>query len=141
MKKAISLHLLFLVLNITLSAQYSVARLWNEEVLDGIRGDLARPTVHARNLFHTSLAMYDAWAAYSETGDTYLLGKTVHGFTCPFTGTPVPQDVKAAQEEAISFAVYRILRHRFADSPGWRDLFYEIDLLMDSLGYDRGNVS
>ena len=141
MKKAISLYLFFLVFSISLLAQRSIARLWNEAVLDGIRGDLARPTVHARNLFHTSLAMYDAWAVYSETGDTYLLGKTVHGFTCPFTGTPIPEDIKAAQEEAISFAVYRILRRRFADSPGWRDLFYEVDLLMDSLGYDRGNVS
>ncbi|MCO6491559.1 MAG: hypothetical protein J5I98_24295 [Phaeodactylibacter sp.] len=141
MKKAITLHLFLLVFNINPQARHSVARLWNEATLDGIRGDLARPTVHARNLFHTSLAMYDAWAAYSETGDTYLLGKTVHGFTCPFTGTPVPEDIRAAQEEAISFAVYRLLRHRFAGSPGWRDLFYETDVLMDSLGYDRENIS
>ena len=34
----------------------SVAREWNEEVLNAIRNDFARPTVHARNLFHTSLA-------------------------------------------------------------------------------------
>ena len=141
MKKAITSCLFFLVLITCLPAQYSVARLWNEAVLDGIRGDLARPTVHARNLFHTSLAMYDAWSVYSETGDTYLLGKTVHGFACPFTGAPIPRDIKAAQEKAISFAVYRLLRHRFADSPGWRDLFYEADLLMDSLGYDRENIS
>jgi len=141
MKKAITLQLFFLVLGTSLPAQHSVARLWNEAVLDAIRGDLARPTVHARNLFHTSLAMYDAWAAYSETGDTYLLGKTVHGFTCPFTGTPVPQNIKAAQEEAISFAVYRLLLHRFAGSPGEADLAYEINLLMDSLGYDRQNLS
>ncbi len=141
MKKAIALQMFLFLLIAGLPARHSVARLWNEAVLDGIRGDLARPTVHARNLFHTSLAMYDAWAAYSETGDTYLLGKTVHGFTCPFTGTPIPPDIRAAQEEALSFAVYRLLRHRFADSPGWRDLFYEIDLLMDSLGYDQGNIS
>ena len=41
---------------------YSVARLWNEVLLYSIRNDLARPTVHARNLFHVSAAMYDAWA-------------------------------------------------------------------------------
>ena len=33
-------------------AQHSVARDWNEELLDAIRIDFARPTVHARNLFH-----------------------------------------------------------------------------------------
>ena len=35
----------------------SVARLWNEALLNSIRMDYARPTVHARNLFHTSIAM------------------------------------------------------------------------------------
>ena len=37
---------------------FSVARLWNEVLLYSIRNDLARPTVHARNLFHVSTAMY-----------------------------------------------------------------------------------
>ena len=45
----------------------SVARLWNEALLGAIRKDLARPTVHARNLFHMSAAMYDAWAVYSDS--------------------------------------------------------------------------
>ena len=68
---------------LAVSAQHSVAREWNEMLLMGIRGDFARPTVHARNLFHTSVAMYDAWAVYDTIADTYLLGKTVDGFTCP----------------------------------------------------------
>ena len=37
----------------------SIARIWNEQVLSAIRLDYARPTVHARNLYHTSIAMYD----------------------------------------------------------------------------------
>ncbi|MFZ9689716.1 MAG: hypothetical protein ACO3DS_07745, partial [Phycisphaerales bacterium] len=45
------------------SAADSVARQWNEEMLAAIRRDLARPTVHARNLYHVSAAMWDAWAA------------------------------------------------------------------------------
>ena len=45
-------------------AQQSVARQWNDEQLAAIRRDLARPTVHARNLYHVSAAMWDAWAAY-----------------------------------------------------------------------------
>ena len=31
----------------------SVARIWNEVLLEAIRNDFARPTVHARNLWHT----------------------------------------------------------------------------------------
>ena len=36
---------------------WSVARQCNEEVLGAMRSDYARPTVHARNLFHVSAAM------------------------------------------------------------------------------------
>ncbi len=140
MKKAITL-LLFLIAVAPLSAQHSIARVWNEATLDAIRGDFARPTVHARNLFHTSLAMYDAWAVYSPTSDTYFLGKTVHGYTCHFTGTPRPKDLVAAQSEAISHAVYRLLLHRFANSPKKAVLYEELDNLMASLGYDRNNTS
>ena len=64
------------------SREPSVARMWNEALLASIRKDLARPTVHARNLFHVSAAMYDAWAVYSDTAQTYLAGKTLHGFDC-----------------------------------------------------------
>ncbi|MFT5109980.1 MAG: hypothetical protein ACI9UA_005632, partial [Pseudoalteromonas tetraodonis] len=42
----------------------SIARVWNEQNLDAIRIDFPAPTVHARNLFHSSIAMWDAWAAY-----------------------------------------------------------------------------
>ena len=52
----------------------SVARRWIELLLQAIRDDLARPTVHARNLFHLSAAMYDAWALWSETARPYLFG-------------------------------------------------------------------
>jgi hypothetical protein len=50
----------------------SVARLWNEALLASISRDVARPTVHARNLWHVSAAMYDAWAAYDDTASTWL---------------------------------------------------------------------
>ncbi|MDP7041674.1 MAG: hypothetical protein QGF91_03375, partial [Gammaproteobacteria bacterium] len=53
----------------------SVARLWNEVLLGAIRNDFARPTVHARNLFHLSAAMYDAWAVFDTTAGTFLPGK------------------------------------------------------------------
>ena len=50
----------------------SVARVWDEALLDAIRRDVPAPTVHARNLFHTSAAMWDAWAAYDPDADGLL---------------------------------------------------------------------
>lgn len=46
------------------SPDHSIARRWNELLLESIRNDLARPVVHARNLFHVSAAMYDAWSIW-----------------------------------------------------------------------------
>ena len=48
------------------SPDHSIARRWNELLLESIRNDLARPVVHARNLFHISAAMYDAWSIWDE---------------------------------------------------------------------------
>lgn len=124
-----------------LAAQHSVARMWNEATLVGIRNDYARPTVHARNLFHVAVAMYDAWAAYDNTAETYLLGKTVHDFSVPFAGVTTPVDVRAAREEAISYAAYRVLQQRFKDSPDRADSYRYFDSLFVSLGYDTSNIS
>jgi len=66
----------------------SVARLWNEVLLEAIRNDFARPTVHARNLFHISAAMYDAWAVFDVTAGTFLLDKQVGGYGCPLDYVP-----------------------------------------------------
>ena len=54
------------------SPSQSVARVWDEEILSAIRIDLPNPPVHARNLFHLSVAMYDAWAAYDNVAVGYL---------------------------------------------------------------------
>ena len=34
--------------------------------MESIRNDFVRPTVHARNLFHLSATMYDAFAVYDD---------------------------------------------------------------------------
>ncbi|MDZ7343287.1 MAG: hypothetical protein ONA90_02110, partial [candidate division KSB1 bacterium] len=123
------------------AAPHSVARQWNEALLHAIRKDYARPTVHARNLFHTAVAMYDAWAAYDKVATTFLLGKTVGGFTCPFHGISAPTEVKAAREEAISYAAYRLLRHRFKNSPGAPLSLARFDSLLAALGYNASFTS
>ncbi len=140
-KKDILVLCLAFLLPFTLIAQHSVARQWNELLLEAIRNDFARPTVHARNLFHTSVVMYDAWAAYIEEADTYFLGKTTGSYFCPFEGIEWPEDIRAAQEEAISYAAFRLILHRFNFSPGGRDTYDNARALMDSLGYDVNFIS
>ena len=99
--------------------EHSLAREWNELLLTAIRNDLARPTVHARNLFHVSAAMYDAWAMFDDEATPYLLGNTVNGFTgCPLESFVSNEGVERSREVAISFAAYKVLLHRFGSSPG-----------------------
>ena len=119
----------------------SVARMWNELLLNAIRTDFARPTVHARNLFHISSAMFDAWAAYSSTASPYLLGNQIGNFSCDFNGVSTQQDVHLAREEAISYAAYRLVTHRFSDSPGVIGVNSAADRLMEALGFDTSVVS
>ena len=122
-------------------ASASVARMWNEVLLEAIRDDFARPTVHARNLFHMSAATYDAWAAYASSGNSYLFGRQRNGFSCAADAVIVPADVTAAQRQAISFAMYRMLVHRFAASPGAVETTAAADTLMQQLGFDTSDES
>ena len=118
MKKT-TLILLYLLSFISFfsSAQQSVARQWNEQLLQAIRSDFSRPTVQARNLFHSAVIMYDSWTLFDTTAKTVLLGKTFGGYNCIFNGIAAPTDVEAARHEIISYAMYRLLSHRFAMSP------------------------
>ncbi len=125
----------------------SVARLWNEALLSAIRVDLARPTVHARNLFHSSALMYDLWAVYDQTADTYFLGSSHADWTCSFNEQKrvefrqASADLHANREKAISYGMYRLLRYRFSSSPGAAISLEVFDQLMKTLGHDPDNVS
>jgi len=123
------------------AAVHSVARQWNEALLAAIRIDLARPTVHSRNLFHTSIAMYDAWAVFDDQASPYLLGNTVGAFNCPLKAIDMPANTEQARQEAISHAVYRLLRHRFYAAPNAGASMIEFDALFARLGYDKTNKS
>ena len=100
--------------------EHSIARQWNEVLLEAIRHDLARPTVHARNLFHSSAIMFEALAVYDENLESYFLGNTIGGFETPFYGvSPASeQEATALVEEAINYGLYRLVSHRFSNSPG-----------------------
>ena len=79
----------------------SIARRWNEQILGAIRRDIPRPTVHARNLFHVSAAMYDSWAAFSDEPQLFADERATAA------------DLEAERTEAISYAAFRVLRHRY----------------------------
>ena len=81
----------------------------------------AEPPVHARNLFHTSVAMWDAWAAYDPTASGYLV-KEKH----------TASDPAAARNEAISYAAYRVLTSRFIKAVGGDESVSEFADVMDS---------
>ncbi|TNE56472.1 MAG: hypothetical protein EP344_12365, partial [Bacteroidetes bacterium] len=133
--------LLFAFFTSPLAAQPTIAREWSEALHLSMQEDLARPAVQARNLFHFSLALYDAWAAYDPEADPYLLGQTVEGYRCPFSGVPVPEDVEAAQREAMSFAAYRLLTARFTHSPKSTGATFRFRELMEKHGYDTRNYA
>ncbi len=104
--------------------EWSVARRWDEALLDAVRRALPAPTVHARNLFHTSAAMWDAWAAYDPTASGYLVKEK-----------PQASDLAAARNEAISYAAYRVLSARYIKSVGADESLSEFADVMDSLCY------
>lgn len=117
------------------SAQHTVARQWNEQLLHAISLDTARPTVHARNLYSLSTAMYDAWAAYDSTA----VGHT-------YQSKAIAADIAAARDEAISYAAYGVIKHRFVSGPagigpGAAETLVDIDFQMSLLGYDPSFTS
>lgn len=122
---------------------HSVARLWNEALLIGIRNDLARPTVHARNLWHQSALVFDAWAAWSPNAaggpDPWLFGDTIGAFICPreaLTSLNNEEDRQAARERSISYGSYRLMQHRFDNAPRADRIMTHLHSQMEQLGYD-----
>ena len=115
---------------------HSMARQWNEMLLASIRGDFARPTVHARNLWHSSMLMWDVWAVMDPTSCPAFLGQDLGGFVAPFDGFTPATDEATARDEAIAYGMYRLLRHRFANAPEADNLFLGYDVHMATLGYD-----
>lgn len=103
----------------------SIARRWREQLLNAIRRDIPNPPVHARNLLHTSIAIWDAWAAYEAD---------VHGLATDVDGRAT--DLDAARETAISYAAYRILRHRYDAALGGAVTRACLDDFMATLGLD-----
>lgn len=90
-----------------LGGRASVARVWDEVILDGIRRDFPAPPAHARNLYHLSAAMWDAWAAFDPAARGVFVDEDHEA-----------DDVTAAREEAMSYAAYRVIAARYAEAIG-----------------------
>ncbi|MEQ8240658.1 MAG: T9SS type A sorting domain-containing protein [Cyclobacteriaceae bacterium] len=137
MKLFISLIFITVLYSQALSQNHSIARQWNEATLVAIRNDFARPTVHARNLFHTSIAIYDAWALYDDQATPYLIGNRQGDFISTFDESLfTPNKDEEFIAEVASYAVYRILKHRFRNSPKVNSSYAYFDSLMQHLGHD-----
>lgn len=110
--------------------EYSIARNWNERILEGIRMDTPHPPGQARNLFSFSVCMYDAWAAFDPKAVGFVY-REKHTAT----------DVAAARREAISYAMYRMMLERHAFSRTAMNQATANPAFMSALGYDPENVS
>ena len=118
----------------------SIARQWNEQNLNAIRLDVPHPPVHARNLFHVSVAMWDAWAAYDDIAIGYVHNEKAVPFDIEGNGIS-DEDVVRSREKAISFAAYRILKYRYQNSVGNEITLKSLSDQMTSLGYDESEDS
>jgi hypothetical protein len=110
----------------------SIARRWNEQILGAIRRDIPRPGVHARNLYHLSAAMWDAWAAYDPTADGVFVTEKID--------VADPDERAAARTEAISHAAYNLLLHRYEAQTGGPVSALCFGAFMDVLGYDAADT-
>jgi len=123
----------------------SVAGDWIDVTLVAVRGDFARPPVHARNLFHVSAAMYDAWAAFDpDAGFVHLAGT---GPGCTFdederASLATLDEPEAARERAVAAAAHLVLSARFAGSPGAAAAQANFDALAErhDVGGDAASV-
>lgn len=107
----------------------SVATLWTESALDAIRRDFPAPTVHSRNLYHLSAAMWDVWAAYEPKASGVFVNET-----------RTADDIERERSEAISFAAHRLLTSRYRNSTGAPESLAQFNETLASLCLDEGSA-
>jgi hypothetical protein len=108
---------------IDIAPDASMAQRWIEVLLDGVRRDFPHPPKHARNLFHTSGAMYDAWAAYDPLPDGVEVLEKLDG-------------TEADRQTAIAHAALRMIEHRYATAIGGKTTLQCAAAFAEALGLD-----
>ena len=101
----------------------SVARIWDAAAL-AVDPGRDNPAVQARNLFHLSAAMWDAWAAYEPKATGYFV-----------TEKDTTPHVLSAQDAAISYAAYRLLLWRASEGANMAAAFHRLTTTMRALCY------
>jgi hypothetical protein len=85
--------------------------------------------------------MYDAWAIFNNTAQPIFLGATFGDYYTEYAPIAIPIDKNEASKEIMSYAVFRLLTHRFANSPNAMETLDSLETFFASLGYDKNNTS
>ncbi len=126
---------LFVSLYGNVQGQHSTARQWMETALKVIKIEGRGPTIHARNLFHLSVALYDSWAYFEPDATTYLLGDTLGDFHCAYPQFDfAPEQGDSLREIVMSHAAFSLLFYRFNLFGSKGRTIDVLDSLMISLG-------
>ena len=120
---------------------YTIARKWIDVLLESIRNDFARPTVHARNLFHFSAMLYDIFYLYeSFLGNNnlkpYLINQDIDGINYFLDFDKISINNENDIDELISYASNNFLKERFKNSPFFMSSFEIMDSLMITMDFD-----
>ena len=67
------------------------------------------------------------------------MGNLVHGYEAPFNGFSNSLSDVENNNAAISYAAYRIITHRFSQSPGYQSILSKCNTLMSLLNYNIEN--
>jgi hypothetical protein len=108
-------------------AHSHVARRWIEQNLGAIRRSLPEPGVHARNLYHVSLALFEAYASSTPGVDPVA-----------FPHDPGRALSDAERDAAMSWAAYTVLTHRYEDAIGGKRTLACLDATLRDLGLEPG---
>ncbi len=115
----------------------SASRIWMNQYLEAIKKDGLGPTVHARNMYHISAAMYDVWTVYHPNqGKSVFLGKKVNDFEFPFNYYELPENRDSAEFVSISYAAFRLIELRFNEYSSKLRVMDDMIFLMETLGLD-----
>ena len=87
------------------SSPEDIAQRWAALANDAMWALEQGPPIEARTMFHLSIAMYDAWAAYNDTAMGYLIGD----------GHKQPERARTPENraETLSHAAFTVLTDRF----------------------------
>lgn len=95
-------------------AEPNPARLWMDMYINAIKDDGLGPTIHARNMFHLSVVLYDTWEFYNGGKlNTFFLGKDYGEFHCDFEGFEIPENADSAMNVTLNYAAFNFIMGKF----------------------------